>query len=381
MTQRAYKTALFSLFLAASAPALAGNCPCEGGKEFTKNIHREFDQLPNGTTALYNKYGKVDVKTWGENKVKIDVNIIVNANSQADADKMFGRINVDFFNSSGYVKAETRLEEGSSNSGGWWGALTSWSGSSTCQDFKINYDVYLPAGNSIDLKNKYGDSFLAAIEGKLTAEIKYGDLRSEGVRNDLALDLGYGKANFVNAVNVSGSISYGEVSVGECRDITLDTKYSDMDFSRANDLNLTSKYDDYKIGAVHNLKANTKYADWKVTSAHNVDLTSQYTDLALGWLGTSGDFDMSYGSVKLDQLDKGFSELTIDGSYTDFVIGAKGAGFRLDASGNYADIKYPGSMNVQRFDESGSHTSVSGSMGDGKGSIKAKLNYGEMVIK
>ncbi len=401
MIQTAYKLTLFGVFLAAAsfaAPhskleppeaslAKAGTrnskpaCPCEDGREFTKDITREFDQLPTGTTALYNKYGKVEVKTWGQNKVKIEVKIIVNADNQSAADAAFNRIKVDFYNSDGYVKAETQLEEGG-NGGNWWGALTSWGGTSSCQDFKINYDVYLPIGNSVDLKNKYGDSFLAALEGKLTAEIKYGDLRSEGLKNDLALDLGYGKANFVNAVNIAGSISYGDISVGECRDITLDTKYSDMKFNRANDLNITSKYDDFEIGTIHNLSANCKYSDLKMTSAHNVNLTSQYTDLQLGWLGTKGDFDMSYGSVKLDALDKGFSEVQFDGSYTDFnIISGKNIGYKLDAVGNYAEIKYPNALNVNRFDESGSRISVSGTSGDGKGLIKVKLNYGEFILR
>lgn len=395
MTQRAYRLTVFSLFLAVSAfagenskpdPEASGqnsklNCPCEGGREFTKNITREFDQLPNGTTALYNKYGKVDVKTWAQNKVKIDINIVVNADNQSDADRTFNRIKVDFYNSNGYVKAETQIEDGGNN-GGWMGTLTSWGGSNSCNDFKINYDVYLPIGNSVDLKNRYGDSFLAALEGKLTAEIKYGDLRSEGLKNDLALDLGYGKANFVNAVNIGGSISYGEITVGECRDIRLDTKYSDMEFRRANDLNLTSKYDDFEIGTIHNLTANSKYGDLKVTSAHNVNLTSQYSDLTLGWLGAKGDFDMSYGSVKLDALDKAFSELQIDGSYTDFtIVAGKNVGYKLDATGNYTDIKYPNGLNVSKFDESGSRMSVSGTAGDGRGLIRVKLNYGEFSLR
>ena len=54
---------------------------------------------------------------------------------------------------------------------------------------------------------------------------------------------------------------------------------------------------------------------------------------------------------------------------------------RLEATGNYADIKYPNALNVSRFDESGSRTSVSGTAGDGKGFIKVKLNYGEFVMR
>lgn len=356
------------------------NCPCEDGREFTKTSTREFDQLPNGTTALYNKYGKVDVKTWNQNRVKIDVTIIVVADNQAEADKALARLNVNYSNSNGYVKAETMIDE-SSKGGSWWGAFTNWTGSS-CQDFKINYDVYLPIANQVDLKNKYGDSFLAALEGKLTADIKYGDLRSEGLKNDVSMSLGYGKATFANAVNVSGSISYGEMTVGECRDISLNTKYSEMNFTRANDLDLRSQYDEMTIGAVNNLKVNTNYSDLKIKSAHQVSVDAGYSDVLIGWLGSRGDFDMNYGGLKIESLDNDFQQLDLEGSYTDFtVMLEKGTGFRFDATGQYADIKYPMGMNVSRFEESGSRKTVSGTHGDGKASINVKLNYGGIYLK
>ena len=92
---------------------------------------------------------------------------------------------------------------------------------------------------------------------------------------------------------------------------------------------------------------------------------------------------MSYGSLELDALDKNFTELLLDGSYTEFTLalGKNPAGFKLDATGNYADIKYPNYVNVSRFDETGSRTSVSGTAGDGKGLIKVKLNYGEFIVR
>lgn len=393
MTAKAYNLAffvlLFSTFLSAATSAdveipnpsrtvgTIRNPDC--GREFTKNLSREFDQLPNGTTALYNKYGKVDVKTWNQNRVKIDVTFIVVADNQADADKQFSRLNVNFSNATGYVKAETVIEEGSKG-GSWLGSFISFA--SSCQDFKINYDVYLPIANQVDLKNKYGDSFLAALEGKLTAEIKYGDLRSEGLKNDVSLNLGYGKANFANAVNVSGSISYGEVMVGECRDISLDSKYSEMNFERANDLDLRSQYDDMNIGAVNKLNLKTNYSDIKTKSAHHMTVDAGYSDVKIGWLGSSGEFDMTYGNLQIENLDKGFQQLDLEGSYTDFIVVLpKGTGFRLDAEGQYSDIKYPISLNVNRFEESGSHKTVSGSQGDGKATIKARLRYGGIYLK
>ena len=67
-------------------------------QEFTKTINREFGTSTDGTTALYNKYGDVKVKTWQNNSVKIDVTIVVNAKTQREADEAFKNLNVNFIN-------------------------------------------------------------------------------------------------------------------------------------------------------------------------------------------------------------------------------------------------------------------------------------------
>ncbi len=45
----------------------------------------------------------------------------------------------------------------------------------------------MPIGNQPDLKNRYGNSKVGDLNGKLTAEIKYGDLRTEAIGNDADL--------------------------------------------------------------------------------------------------------------------------------------------------------------------------------------------------
>ena len=64
---------------------IAGMLPAQANgpkQEFTRTINREFGTTVDGMTALYNKYGTVNVKTWQNNSVKIDITIVVNAGSQ-----------------------------------------------------------------------------------------------------------------------------------------------------------------------------------------------------------------------------------------------------------------------------------------------------------
>ncbi|MBX2891110.1 MAG: DUF4097 family beta strand repeat protein [Saprospiraceae bacterium] len=356
---------------------VAGTCVAQANEkptlEFTRTINREFNTTSDGMTALYNKYGKVNVKTWQNNTVKIDITIVVNAGSQRDADKIFDRIKVNFANASGYVKAETMLEQKSG---------INWT--NDCNDFKINYEVYMPIGNQLDLKNRYGNSYVATLNGKLIAEIKYGDLRTEAVNNDADLNLGYGKGYIARVNNLYGQISYSQITITEAREVQLDTKYSELKGDRVSTLRLTSKYDDFNLGEVDELRLQTKYANLRVRSARAAYLTAQYTDIRFTNVGETADADLSYGSLKIENIGKNVSNINVVGKYTDVqLFTERGTSYRFDLEGRYTDIKTPAGANIRHHSKSGNLEKMEGSYGDAnaKGLVKAKLNYGGLVVK
>lgn len=345
-------------------------------QEFTKKINREFSTTANGMTALYNKYGKVNVNTWDKNNVKIDITIIVNASNQRDADKIFDRINVNFTNTAGYVKAETMMDsEGKT----WWPGP-----GSTCQDFKINYEVWMPLGNQLDLKNKYGNSYVSTLNGKLTADIRYGDLRTESVNNDANLSIAYGKATMAKVRNLSGSLSYSGLVLTDGVDIQMDTKYSEIQVDNANGIRVTSKYDDFNLGSIQDLRVQTKYANLRVRNAGAAFLTAQYTDVNIGSISGTVDADLTYGSLKVGALARNFSEAKIVGKYTDVKMNVEsGAAFRFDAEGTHTDFTTPTGATIKRRDDQGSRSSVAGFVGNANapGLVTARLTYGDFVLK
>ncbi|TNE57903.1 MAG: hypothetical protein EP344_10685 [Bacteroidetes bacterium] len=343
-------------------------------QEFTKKINREFGTTADGMTALYNKYGKVHVNTWKNNSVKIDITIIVNANNQRDADKLFERINVNFTNTSGYIKAETVVDTEGKN---WWPG-------NSCQDFKINYEVWMPKGNQLDLKNKYGNSYVADLDGKLTAEIRYGDLRTETINNDADLSVGYGKATLARVRNLSGYLSYGGLILTDAKDVQVDSKYSEFQVDRAANVRITSKYDDFNLGDIQDLRVQTKYANLRVKNAQAAFVTAQYTDVKVNNVSGTMDADLTYGSLKVEALARDFSEAKIVGKYTDVSMNVEsGATFRFDAEGTHTDLHTPSGATISSRDEKGSRSAVTGFVGDANAPrvVKARLSYGDFVLK
>jgi hypothetical protein len=237
----------------------------------------------------------------------------------------------------------------------------------------------------LDLKNKYGNSYVAALNGKLMAEIKYGDLRTEAISNDADLYVGYGKATLAKVKNLSGQISYGGLTVSDANDIQIDTKYSEFQVDRANTIRVTSKYDDFNLGDIQDLRVQTKYSNVRVQNTRAAFVTAQYTDIKVGNVTGTMDADLTYGSLQVGALGKNFSEANIVGKYTDVQMNVeRGATFRFDAEGTHTGLKYPTGATIRRKDEkSGGHSSVEGFVGDANAPrlVKARLSYGDFVLK
>jgi hypothetical protein len=348
-------------------------------REFSKVIKKEFDINRNGTTALHNKYGKIDVKTWDKNRVKVDVTITVNAPSEAAAQKVFDRIKINFSNSDSYVKAETSIEAQKNN---WWG---DWNSGSNRSDYSINYEVYMPPSNNLELSNKYGDTYVAPIEGIASVDIKYGNIKMQGVKNNAKITLGYGNGSIVNAYNVTADISYSNnMTFGDVRDVEVTSKYSKLKFDKVANIRSNSKYDNYEIVSVRELRNDGKYDNFRVGSAENVVLITKYSQLNVDNLKNLLDANMEYGGCSIGLLSKEFSNVNLVGKYTDFKLMIEdGANFKMDATSNYAGITYPSAMNVSYEKEKGSSHEVKGHIGkqDARSSIIARVNYGALKVR
>lgn len=357
---------------ASSRPNDACNIVCDcPDQDFSRALNREFGTTADGTTALINKYGKINVKTWLNNSVKIDITIIVHAKDQREADRTFDRIKVNFLNTPGYVRAETVIEQTS----GWY--------VNDC-GYEINYEIWMPVGNQLELTNKYGNSWVASMKGKLTADIKYGDLRVEALYNDVDLNISYGKVWLARANNVAGQVSYSELNVAETGDVLLDSKYSETKVEKAGKLRITSKYDDFTFGTIDELRMQTKYAVLRMDNTRAAYITAQYSDVDITTVRQALDADICYGSLDVTTMSRNFTDANIVAKYTPVVLGVeRGAHFNFDAEANNADVHYPSNATVRSRSDTGFKESVLGYYGDAnaKSKVKVRIDYGDIIIR
>lgn len=343
-------------------------------QEFTQTIKKEFPISAAGTVSIANKYGKVEVKTWERNRVKVDATIVVKAGSESDAQRVFDRIRIDFTNFDSFVKAETIINPARNS-------LLNWGADRT--DYQINYEVFMPASASLDLSNKYGDAFAMPISGKVNAEIQYGNLRLEGVGGELNLDLRYGSGTVVRAKNAVVKVSYSKATFTDIQNADLSTSYSKIVVDNGGDIKIDSRNDQISLGKISRFDCQSRYGNVEIDEVVGIKASSNYTDFKIGRVSDRGDFDLQYGGLRLDQLAKGFSSLYLLGKYSDFKIEIEqGAAYTLDATTRYAGISRPSGLNVTEESDSGMSEKVKGYMGtqNARSLIKANLSYGGLKL-
>lgn len=347
-----------------------------GTQEFTRTITKDFPISATGKVSLANKYGRVEVRTWNRNRVKIEVNIIVKAKSESAADDLFDRIDIDFTNSSNFVSAETRIEPEKSS---WF----DWSFSSDAE-FQINYEVFLPGSVDLSLRNKYGDAFVEPIAGKVELEIKYGNIRLERLDNTLDLTLGYGSGTVVSARNVNADLGYAKLNIDDADDVSLVSKYSKVTIDNAWLVSGESKYDDIVLGKIRKMNLQAKYGNVEIREAKELNASAKYTDFKVEKLVEGGVFELQYGGLKVERLARGFSMLELKGKYADFKINVEpGSSYLLDAETNYAGIAYPAGLQLTYEKDRGGSQSVKGHVGTSgaRSVIKANLDYGGLKVR
>ena len=360
---------------------LAGLCQmelqAEPFQEFTKTIRKNFKINASGTTHIVNKHGDVVVKAGESDRIMIKVTIEVRAMNESTAQKVFDRIGVDFSGNHNYFKAETLIAPQKKN---WWDL---WEDKS---DYSIDYEVFIPRTNNLQLDHTLGNVFVDNLEGTGEITLKHSEFELNGFDQDLELNLSHSNGTLISAQNLNTSMAYSHLMIEEARDIELDSRHSIVSIKKASDIRCASKDNTYTIGVVNEFRNDGDYDKIEIERAQTVVISNaQYSNLIVQEVEKSIDVDISFGGVAIDNVDKGFSYIVLNGTHTDFQLGlAREVQYKMDASADFAGIRYPEKMEVTFEEEKGTNHKVEGYTGgkanSGASVIKARLTYGALKV-
>lgn len=180
------------------------------------------------------------------------------------------------------------------------------------------------------------------------------------------------------------NIDYGKIIVRNAAKMDINGDYSEFDVESGGDIKADGDYTTFRLGKVNSMNAHTDYGNVKVRDVENITFNGDYSDLIISTLGNFADVKMEYGALKIDNVGKGFSEVKIDGNYTDVTVAPElGCDYRVDASTYYSGIKFPAGFSVNSERKGDTKGTLDGYMGskNAKGIFKVNVSYGGFKIR
>ena len=287
-----------------------------GGK-YTKEktIKKEFDVNSDALFKVKNSYGNLNITSWNQNKVMIEVRIKTNGNNEEKVKERLNEIDVDFENSASLVSAITRFGH---RSKGWnwnWGKRNN-------VNVQVNYTIKLPVKNSVHLSNDYGNIYLDRIDGHAKISCDYGKMEIgelHGRNNELRFD--YTSRSSFEYINSAEIIA----------------DYSGFTIEKAGDLNIKADYTNASISEMDNLDYASDYGSMEVGHVKNVNGVGDYIGVKLGQVEGNVNITADYGSVKIARMVDG--DVTIRSDYTGIKMGyAADYYFDFEISTEYASV-------------------------------------------
>ncbi|MBN1415559.1 MAG: hypothetical protein JW973_10700 [Bacteroidales bacterium] len=302
--------------------------PFLSGQEFTNQVVRAY-KISNATSIdAFNKYGKIHVVTWEKDSVKFIIDIKIRNKDAEKLEKTKNSISFEFIPASYYVIAKTKIGDGSQDV---FKELKDIAGSyfSTQNQIQIDYTIMVPGYSSLKLENKFGDVYLDDREGNLDLTLSYGNLKANILGGHCSIKLSSGDAE-INSLNEGQlTTSYSDLHVHKAQKLMIESRSSNLDIDEINHLTLRSRRDKLILPRVRSLKGD-----------------SYFSEFAILGLQDELDYIFRYGSLTIDNIEKGFSSIIINSEYTDLRLSfVKGSAYDIEIT-HHPDalLSYPRSM-------------------------------------
>jgi hypothetical protein len=268
----------------------------DDGVHKEKTYSKTYTLSSGDAVDIDNKFGKVDVITWDKSEVQVDVLISVTDDTEEEVNYELSHIHINDSKSQSTVSFSTDMDINEDDSP-----------HRNHREYRIDYTVHLPAAQTLDLRNKFGNISLPDYSGAIDITCKFGHLDAGKLSSLKSLKLEFGQnTSHIAAIN-GGSIDvkYSKVDIDELSgDIVAEFKFSELA-----DLNVSSK--------IRSLKIRNSYAPLRLKLDKGIP-TQFNISTKFGSLNNHSDYTITDGSEDEDNrhphFRKNYSGKSGDGS-------------------------------------------------------------------
>ncbi|MEZ4875532.1 MAG: hypothetical protein R2793_08810 [Flavobacteriaceae bacterium] len=341
----------------------ATNPKFDGKYTKEKNLKKEFSVNSDALLKVDNSYGNIDIVSWNENRIVIEVLIRTNGNDEEKVQEKLNDIDVDFSGSASMVTAKTIFKDKKNSNWSWWG------GSNKNVHMEINYTIKMPITNSVDLNNDYGSITLNELKGVAKINCDYGQInigKLEADNNYLNFDytknstIGYMKSGKINA-------DYSSFSIDKTENIELNADYTHSEINEAGYVNYNCDYGKLELGSIGKLVGRGDYIPVKLKK-----------------LTASLNINTDYGSVTVDRMTSSVKEVTINSDYAGIKLGYdSNCSFNFYIDLSYASLDGENNLEVMKTAKDNYSKTYSGYYGnkDSGNTITINSDYGGVTLQ
>jgi hypothetical protein len=187
----------------------------KGGNEDskkTKLINRSYTVTAEDKLQIDNQFGNVVINTWDQQKITVDIEIGARAASDERSQDILDQINVREEKSEHLIGFYTKI--GEIHNHGHSGSRHDDRGDN--RTFYIDYVIHMPAGNPLEIHNDFGRTEVPDFKGLVNLKSTYGSLTAGNLSNVGSIDVEFGKATIGDVSNGKIILQYdGSSTIGK----------------------------------------------------------------------------------------------------------------------------------------------------------------------
>jgi len=331
--------------------------------EKQKTFKKSFNVNADAKFNITNRYGNIDVITWNQNKIEVEVTMKVEGSNEDKVNNKLEELDIAWQSAPHKVSLISTIN-GNSYDTSWWNKKIS-----NNVKIEINYVVKMPITNNVEFYNDYGYINLDRIEGNAYIKCDYGKVTTkELMGKDNTIRLSYTKNSYFEFINNG----------------TIEADYSEFTVAKAKDLNLEADYTTSVIEIAENVVYECDYGSVKIDNINNLDGNGDYLALRLGTVFKTAKIRSDYGSIKIDRLVTKTKTLDINSEFTGITIGFDAdCKFNFNIGIDYGSFREPEGLTYITKNESGIGKEYLGFYGDKntENLVLIESEYGSITLK
>ncbi len=233
----------------------------------TETTVKSFAATASTSIEIINKYGDINVNTWNKDSVKFEVTITAGAQKMSVAQTLFEMAEVKFTANSSMILAT--LQWGNNVNAFKRSSVEVSLAAGSGQVLRIDYTIYIPAGNTLKIENRFGNILLPSLTGKTYVSLWHGDLKADKIKNAKNIDVKYGDVDITELTSGELDVSFGDIMIEECGEVFIQATSGTTEIEFAEALSIEATNEKIRIEKAVSLVVVMMLSDLRVRSLEN----------------------------------------------------------------------------------------------------------------